>query len=180
MASFRGKNGYYTILANNGGKIEEDDLIMFSSHKILSNGSVDKDLTPPILTFYFKTLDSKKSLCFQTNDEKLSIYDYKTENAFVYNGEIKSVSNNSIYSVFDVSYIGIREVEVLVIEVDVDNKIILVDSGYKLESIYYTKFTEGVEFLSLKKGDKIIVGYDFLFEEYDPSSVKAHYIDYVS
>lgn len=176
MLSFKGENGYYTVLANGGVNIDDGYIITFSSHKKLLESSINKDFTPPILTIFFKIEGDDKYIYFKTSDKKIEISDYNHNNQLIKIKVLKQVSKNTIYSIYELSKLPIMKVELLIKNVDVKNCKILVSSVTKLNVIYFTNYTNGVSLFDLKNGDRIIVEYDYLYNGYNPISVKANSI----
>lgn len=178
LISLRGNKGYYSILANSGGNIDNDYLIVFSSHKKILNGSIVKNSTSPILTVFLKEYNLEKYLYFKVSEEKLSSNDYNPNNGMVELEYIIKVSKNTIYSIYDLAAIPTKIVEVKIKKVE-DNYII-VENNEDLLIVYYTDYTEGVGIGLLEKGDKILIEFDYLFDGYNPYCVKANNISYVS
>ena len=150
MLSFKGENGYYTVLANGGVNIDDGYIITFSSHKKLLESSINKDFTPPILTIFFKIEGDDKYIYFKTSDKKIEISDYNHNNQLIKIKVLKQVSKNTIYSIYELSKLPIMKVELLIKNVDVKNCKILVSSVTKLNVIYFTNYTNGVSLFDLK------------------------------
>ena len=175
MISLRGYNGYYTILANSGHRDDGDWTHIFSSHKKLLEDEISKDFTPPILSIFLEEKsNNERYVYFETSDNLLSFGSYDRNNAFKNTTEIEHVSRSTMYSVFELAKLPTKELVVSIINIDIESKVIEVESETKLKYIYYNEHTEGVDIATLNAGDKIKIEYDFLFEEYDPTHVYAN------
>jgi len=172
MISLRGHNGYYTILANSGHREEGDWTHIFSSHKKLLEDEISKDFTPPILSIFLEEKsNNERYVYFETSDNLLSFGSYNRNKAFKNTTEIEHVSRSTMYSVFELAKLPTKELVVSIVNIDIESKVIEVESVTKLKYIYYNEHTEGVDIATLNAGDKIKIEYDFLFEEYDPTHV---------
>ena len=177
LISLRGYNGYYTILVNSGVYIDNNSLEVFSSHKKLLDEEVSKDFTPPILSIFLeKKNNNEHYVYFETSNDLLSFGDYNQEKAFKNTTEIENVSRSTMYSTYELTKMPTKEVSASVINVDIENKYLEVETIDKLKYVYFNDYTEGAEITSLNIGDIIIVEYDFLFEKYNPIRVYANTI----
>ena len=82
-----------------------------------------------------------------------------------------------MYSTYELTKMPIKEVSATVLNIDLENKFIEVETIEKLKYVYFNEYTEGAEIKSINIGDKIIVEYDFLFEKYNPERVYANTIN---
>lgn len=176
LICLRGYNGYYTILVNSGVYTNDSSLHVFSSHKKLTEDEVSKDFTPPILSIFLKEETNSRYVYFETSDNLLSFGNYNQDLAFKNTNEIERVSRNTLYSVLELTQLPVKEVEATVIEIDLEYKMVKVQTEYNLEYIRINENIEGDELENINVGDIIIVEYDFLFEEYNPTKVIANSI----
>lgn len=177
LISLRGYNGYYTILVNSGVYIDNNSLEVFSSHKKLLDEEVSKDFTPPILSIFLeKKNNNEHYIYFETSNDLLSFGNYNQEKAFKNTTEIENVSRSTMYSTYELTKMPTKEVSATVLNIDIENKYLEVETIDKLKYVYFNDYTEGAEIASLNIGDIIIVEYDFLFEKYNPIRVYANTI----
>lgn len=177
LISLRGYNGYYTILVNSGVYTDNNFLEVFSSHKKLLDEEVSKDFTPPILSIFLeKKNNNEHYVYFETSNDLLSFGNYNVEKAFKNTTEIENISRSTMYSTYELTKMPIKEVGATVLNIDLENKFIEVETIEKLKYVYFNEYTEGAEIASINIGDKIIVEYDFLFEKYNPIRVYANTI----
>ena len=177
LISLRGYNGYYTILVNSGVYIDNNSLEVFSSHKKLLDEEVSKDFTPPILSIFLeKKNNNEHYVYFETSNDLLSFGNYNQEKAFKNTTEIENVSRSTMYSTYELTKMPTKEVSATVLNIDIENKYLEVETIDKLKYVYFNDYTEGAEIASLNIGDIIIVEYDFLFEKYNPIRVYANTI----
>lgn len=176
LICLRGYNGYYTILVNSGVYTNDSSLHIFSSHKKLTEDEVSKDFTPPILSIFLKEENNSRYVYFETSDNLLSFGNYNQESAFKNISEIERVSRETMYSVLELTRLPVKEVEALVLEIDLEYKMLKVQTEYNLEYVHIDENTENVNFENINIGDIIIVEYDFLFDEYNPIKVIANSI----
>lgn len=178
LISLRGYNGYYTILVNSGVYTDNNSLEVFSSHKKLLDEEVSKDFTPPILSIFLeKKNNNEHYVYFETSNDLLSFGNYNQEKAFKNTTEIENISRSTMYSTYELTKMPIKEVSAIVLNIDLENKFIEVETIEKLKYVYFNEYTEGAEIKSINIGDKIIVEYDFLFEKYNPERVYANTIN---
>ena len=176
LICLRGYNGYYTILVNSGVYTNDSSLHIFSSHKKLTEDEVSKDFTPPILSIFLKEENNSRYVYFETSDNLLSFGNYNQESAFKNISEIERVSRETMYSVLELTRLPVKEVEALVLEIDLEYKMLKVQTEYNLEYVHIDENTENVNLENINIGDIIIVEYDFLFDEYNPIKVIANSI----
>ena len=177
LISLRGYNGYYTILVNSGVYIDNNSLEVFSSHKKLLDEEVSKDFTPPILSIFLeKKNNNEHYVYFETSNDLLSFGNYNQEKAFKNTTEIENVSRSTMYSTYELTKMPTKEVSASILNIDIENKYLEVETIDKLKYVYFNDYTEGAEITSLNIGDIIIVEYDFLFEKYNPIRVYANTI----
>ena len=178
LISLRGENGYYTILDNSGQKIYKGFLHVFSSHKKLLDNEISKDFTPPVLSIFLKESEDNRYVYFASSDNLLSPYDYNEKLAFKNIGEIEYVSRDYIYSLYEISKVPVKNVEVKILSINLEKFYleVLSEGENKLKYVTYNKNTEGVLISSLKVDDLIIIEYDDLYERYNPISVIANKI----
>lgn len=177
LISLRGYNGYYTILVNSGVYTNNNSLEVFSSHKKLLDEEVSKDFTPPILSIFLeKKNNNEHYIYFETSNDLLSFGNYNQEKAFKNTTEIENVSRSTMYSTYELTKMPTKEVSATVLNIDIENKYLEVETIDKLKYVYFNDYTEGAEIASLNIGDIIIVEYDFLFEKYNPIRVYANTI----
>lgn len=176
LICLRGYNGYYTILVNSGGYVADSTLLVFSSHKKLTEDEVNKDFTPPILSIFLKEEANSRYVYFETSDNLLSFGNYNQDFAFENSNEIEMVSRNTLYSVLELTQLPVKNVEATVIEINLEYEMVKVQTEYNLEYIYINENTEGAELENINVGDIIIIEYDLLFEEYNPINVTANTI----
>ncbi len=170
MISLRGYNGYYTILANSGGRKGDDWTYIFSSHKRLLGDEVSKDFTPPILSIFLEEKsNNERYVYFETSDSLLSFGNYNRKQAFKNTTEIEHVSASTLYSVYELAKLPTKELVVSIVNIDLEGRFIEVESETRLTFIYYNDYTEGADITTLNIGDTIKIEYDFLFGEYDPT-----------
>ena len=81
-----------------------------------------------------------------------------------------------MYSTYELTKMPTKEVSATVLNIDIENKYLEVETIDKLKYVYFNDYTEGAEITSLNIGDIIIVEYDFLFEKYNPIRVYANTI----
>ena len=81
-----------------------------------------------------------------------------------------------MYSVLELTRLPVKEVEALVLEIDLEYKMLKVQTEYNLEYVHIDENTENVNLENINIGDIIIVEYDFLFDEYNPIKVIANSI----
>ena len=180
MISLRGYNGYYTILLNHGSYEYQDDVrskstSQFSSHKKLNSDGVEKDFTPPILTIVLVEENDTKSLYFEANMSKKDV-EFNKELAFNNIDEVVRVSRDTLYSAMELSKIPTVEVAARVVEINLEKKVLIVESDVNLKYVYIRSFTEGLNFEDIKIDDLIIVEHDKIFDEYNPVGVNANKI----
>ena len=177
LISLRGYNGYYTILVNSGVYTNNNSLEVFSSHKKLLDEEVSKDFTPPILSIFLeKKNNNEHYVYFETSNDLLSFGNYNVEKAFKNTTEIENVSRSTMYSTYELTKMPTKEVSATVLNINIENKYLEVETIDKLKYVYFNDYTEGTEITSLNIGDIIIVEYDFLFEKYNPLRVYANTI----
>ena len=177
LISLRGYNGYYTILVNSGVYTNNNSLEVFSSHKKLLDEEVSKDFTPPILSIFLeKKNNNEHYVYFETSNDLLSFGNYNQEKAFKNTTEIENVSRSTMYSTYELTKMPTKEVSATVLNINIENKYLEVETIDKLKYVYFNDYTEGTEITSLNIGDIIIVEYDFLFEKYNPLRVYANTI----
>ena len=177
LISLRGYNGYYTILVNSGVYTNNNSLEVFSSHKKLLDEEVSKDFTPPILSIFLeKKNNNEHYLYFETSNDLLSFGNYNVEKAFKNTTEIEIVSRSTMYSTYELTKMPIKEISASVINIDIENKYLEVETIDKLKYVYFNEYTEGVDITCINVGDVILVEYDFLFEKYNPIRVYANTI----
>ncbi len=176
LICLRGYNGYYTILENSGVYTNDSSLKVFSSHKKLTEDEISKDFTPPILSIFLKEETQSSYVYFETSDNLLSFGNYKQEAAFKNRNEIEKVARNTLYSVLQLTQLPIKEVEATILEIDLEYKMVKVQTKSNLEYVYINEDTEGVQLENMNTGDIILVEYDFLFNKYDPTKVIANTI----
>ena len=177
LISLRGYNGYYTILVNSGVYTNNNSLEVFSSHKKLLDEEVSKDFTPPILSIFLeKKNNNEHYVYFETSNDLLSFGNYNQEKAFKNTTEIENVSRSTMYSTYELTKMPTKEVSATVLNINIENKYLEVETIDKLKYVYFNDYTEGTEITSLNIGDIIIVEYDFLFEKYNPIRVYANTI----
>lgn len=178
LISLRGENGYYTILENSGQKIYKGFLHVFSSHKKLLDNEVSKDFTPPLLSIFLKEYEDNRYVYFKSSDDTLSPYDYNEKLAFKNIGEIEYVSRDYIYSLYEISKVPVKNVEVKIISINFEKFYleVLSEGENKLKYVTFNDHTEGTLVSSLNVNDLIIVEYDDLYERYNPISVIANKI----
>lgn len=178
LISLRGENGYYTILENSGQKIYKGFLHVFSSHKKLLDNEVSKDFTPPLLSIFLKEYEDNRYVYFKSSDDTLSPYDYNEKLAFKNIGEIEYVSRDYIYSLYEISKVPVKNVEVKIISINFEKFYleVLSEGESKLKYVTFNDHTEGTLVSSLNVNDLIIVEYDDLYERYNPISVIANKI----
>lgn len=180
MISLRGYNGYYTILLNHASYEYQDDVrskstSKFSSHKKLNSDGVEKDFTPPILTIVLVEENDTKSLYFEANMSKKDV-EFNKELAFNNIDEVVRVSRDTLYSAMELSKIPTVEVTARVVEINLEKKVLIVESNVNLKYVYIRSFTEGLNFEDIKIDDLIIVEHDKIFDEYNPVGVNANKI----
>ncbi len=178
LISLRGENGYYTILDNSGLRINKGYIRVFSSHKKLLDNEISKDFTPPVLSIFLKESEDNRYVYFASSDNLLSPYDYNEKLAFKNIGEIEYVSRDYIYSLYEISKVPVKNVEVKILSINLEKFYleVLSEGENKLKYVTYNKNTEGVLISSLKVDDLIIIEYDDLYERYNPISVIANKI----
>lgn len=178
LISLRGYNGYYTILVNSGVYTNNNSLGVFSSHKKLLDEEVSKDFTPPILSIFLeKKNNNEHYIYFETSNDLLSFGNYNVDKAFKNTTEIINVSRSTMYSTYELTKMPIKEISASVINIDIENKCLEVETIDKLKYVYFNEYTEGVDITSINVGDVILVEYDFLFERYNPIRVYANTIN---
>lgn len=178
LVSLRGYNGYYTILVNSGVYTNNNSLEVFSSHKKLLDEEVSKDFTPPILSIFLeKKNNNEHYIYFETSNDLLSFGNYNVDKAFKNTTEIINVSRSTMYSTYELTKMPIKEISASVINIDIENKCLEVETIDKLKYVYFNEYTEGVDITSINVGDVILVEYDFLFERYNPIRVYANTIN---
>lgn len=178
LISLRGENGYYTILDNSGLRINKGYIRVFSSHKKLLDTEVSKDFTPPLLSIFLKEYEDNRYVYFKSSDDTLSPYDYNEKLAFKNIGEIEYVSRDYIYSLYEISKVPVKNVEVKIISINFEKFYleVLSEGENKLKYVTFNDHTEGTLASSLNVNDLIIVEYDDLYERYNPISVIANKI----
>lgn len=180
LISLRCYNGYYTILVNSDVYTDNNSLHVFSSHKKLLDEEVSKDFTPPILSIFLeKKNNNEHYVYFETSNDLLSFGNYNVDKAFKNITEIENISRNTMYSIYELTKMPTKEVNASIINIDIENKYIEVETIEKLKYVYFNEYTEGIEIISLNIGDIILVEYDFLFEKYNPVKVYANTINLV-
>ena len=81
-----------------------------------------------------------------------------------------------MYSTYELTKMPIKEISASVINIDIENKYLEVETIDKLKYVYFNEYTEGVDITCINVGDVILVEYDFLFEKYNPIRVYANTI----
>lgn len=178
LISLRGENGYYTILDNSGLRINKGYIRVFSSHKKLLDTEVSKDFTPPLLSIFLKEYEDNRYVYFKSSDDILSPYDYNEKLSFKNIEEIEYVSRDYIYSLYEISKVPVKNVEVKIISINFEKFYleVLSEGENKLKYVTFNDHTEGTLVSSLNVNDLIIVEYDDLYERYNPISVIANKI----
>ena len=97
-------------------------------------------------------------------------------NEFKNTTEIENVSRSTMYSTYELTKMPTKEVSATVLNINIENKYLEVETIDKLKYVYFNDYTEGTEITTLNIGDIIIVEYDFLFEKYNPLRVYANTI----
>lgn len=201
LISLRGYNGYYTILVNSI-TYQSDDyqndkcLMVFSSHKKLNSDEVSKDFTPPILSIILEEENDNRYLYFKTSDKLIGDSDYIKEETYKNTSELENVSRSTLYDVMELTKLPTKIISASILEIDYENGIIKVNTDYltetdtdgeyfaesnsvkittNLEYVYYSIEDEIIN--NLNVGDIIIIEYDYLFDNYNPSNVIANVIN---
>ena len=170
LISFRGHNGFYTILENGcsyeyGGT----SLQTFSSHKKLTSDSVDKDLTGTILTIFVKNDINKRYVSFKSSDDTLDDEHFDESNSFMYEGTIEEVSSSELYSVLELNELPVKTIRVKVLAVNFKEKTIdLEETDSNLRTIIVNEKNMIYKLRLIKPGYVLIISYVDLFDEYDP------------
>ena len=165
-------------MVNSGVYTNNNSLEVFSSHKKLLDEEVSKDFTPPILSIFLeKKNNNEHYLYFETSNDLLSFGNYNVEKAFKNTTEIEIVSRSTMYSTYELTKMPIKEISASVINIDIENKYLEVETIDKLKYVYFNEYTEGVDITCINVGDVILVEYDFLFEKYNPIRVYANTIN---
>ncbi len=178
LISLRGENGYYTILDNSGLRVNKGYIHVFSSHKKLLDDEVSKDFTPPLLSIFLKEYEDDRYVYFKSSDDTLSPYDYNENLAFKNIDGIEHVSRETLYSLYEISKLPVREVEVKIVSINLEKFYleVLSKGENKLKYVTFNNHTEGALVSLLNVNDLIIVEYDDLYERYNPISVIANKI----
>lgn len=177
LVSLRGYNGYYTILNNSASRREDYWKQIFSSHKTITEDEINKDFTPPILLIVVEEYNNQQHVYFESSEESLQPKNYTRDVAFKNVSDVETVISETLYSVFELAKIPTKKINVKVIEIDKDKKKLSVESEDNLKWVYYSKYTEGISIENITIGDIITIEYDFLFEDYNPTSVTANSIN---
>lgn len=173
LISLRGYNGYYTILSNSQINKDGETITIFSSHKQLTNNEVIKDFTPPVLSIFLKEYSDNKYIYFKSSDNLLTFNSYNQEDAFINEGSIEKVDNDTLYSVLDVIKVPTIQINVTIKGIDKEQRILEVISNQNLQ---YVIVNENIDINQFEKGQIIIVEYDMLFDSYNPFSATANKI----
>ena len=185
LISIRGYNGYYTILENCWQQLVGVETYVFSSHKIITENSVDKDFTPPFVQIFVRIDGNNRYVYFKTSDVLLDSYGYDHKYAIKNIGVVETISGDTLYSVLSLTEFKTKTVEATVVAIDDENLIVDVETDTNLKKVYISKYTVGNGvfvytdgeqiFINLRfeKGSKILVEYCVLFLDYDPEEVLA-------
>lgn len=173
LISLRGYNGYYTILSNSQKNMNEEIITIFSSHKQLTSNEVIKDFTPPVLSIFLQEYKENKYIYFETSDNLLTFGSYNEEYAFINEGSIETVDNDTLYSVLDVIKVPTIQINVTIKNINKEKRILEVISTQHLQ---YVIVNENININQFEIGQIIIVEYDMLFDDYNPLTVNANKI----
>lgn len=173
LISLRGYNGYYTILSNSQINKDGETITIFSSHKQLTSNEVIKDFTPPVLSIFLKEYNDNKYIYFKSSENLLTFNSYNQEYAFINEGSIEKVDNDTLYSVLDVIKVPTIQINVTIKNIDKEQRILEVISNQNLQ---YVIVNENIDISQFEIGQIIIVEYDMLFDSYNPFSVTANKI----
>lgn len=180
LISIRGVKGFFTILVNSGHSSNGESQEIFSSHKKLTSLDVNKDFEPPIYSIMLsKKQNGEFALSFLKSDCLATFSDFDNSVKYYFNGnEVETITREMMYDVL--SLVKLPEVTkgVIVKEINLDNKIITVESQDSLRWLIideYTEINDGL-LLTLIIGDYIEIAYDDLFKDYKPECVYANSI----
>lgn len=180
LISIKGEKGFFTILANSGGNHNGELQEIFSSHKKLTSSDVNKDFEPPIYSIMFsKKQDGEFSLSFVKSNNLATYSDFDDSVKYDFNdSNVEILTREVMYDVL--SLVKLPEVtkQVIVSSIDLDQKIISVDSQDSLKWLILDEYTETSNDLlsTLEVGDTIVITYDDLFNDYKPVCVYANSI----
>ena len=179
LISFKGYNGFYTILENGASYYSDGTSIQrFSSHKKLTSTDIVKDFTGTILTISVKNDIGKKYVYFKSRGEKLDESNYDQSESFMYEGTVEEISSSELYSVLELNELQKITIKAKVLEVNLDDKYIKLEN--EINNLRYIVLTDknfDYDINSLKAGDVLIITYSKLFDDYDPVSVIPNNIE---
>ncbi len=195
LISFKGPEGLYTILVNSyslGNELNYEDghrYWLFSSHKILTDTSVDKDFEPPIYCVLLEiTDDNQYYLSFKKDNDITEISDlYQHRQYKIDSLKITKVARDTLYSVLELNTFTQREQIVQITSIDIEGNVIDVISDNTLTKILIDEFTEldnklvelNELFSLLEVGSIVKVTYDEYFEGYQPTVVYANRVSII-
>lgn len=174
LISIRGHNGYYTILENSYSLRDGIEYFIFSSHKIITSNSIDKDFTPPFVSIIVKKDGDSRYVFFESKKTFGKLDDYNEEYAFKNTSGIENVSKGTLYSVLDLVKVSEKEEEGIITEIVEDYNLVYFETETNLTIIKITDYTEGLKITDLSVGDKVIFTYDYFYEGYNPSIITVN------
>lgn len=179
LISIKGTKGYYTILLNSYSFWENVTTFVFSSHKTISQGDVNKNLEPPIFGIKFAVYaDGRGEISFSKTDGAAGFDDFG--NASVYSLDCRDyeiMTRETLYSVLNLTRLPERRIGVQVIEVIAEKNLLKVTSDSTVEYVVLDEFTENMTGRAETLLDRYLeVSYDYLFEGYSPSVIYANAI----
>ena len=184
LISFRGKNGYYTILENAASMMGNTATRAFSSHKQIGSGEIIKDFNPPIVTIFLRENKSNGVfyVCFKSDKNILKTEEYDQSISHENISAAETVDTATLYSTFELTEFKIKSIEVTVVEIYDDSSIevesscnisfVLIDSNTVSEGNAFVKTDDGYT-LNFEAGAKLIVEYDELYTSYNPKIIVA-------
>lgn len=180
LISIKGKKGFYTILANSGSFNNQESQEIFSSHKKLTSSDINKDFEPPIYSIMFsKKQEGNYSLQFLKSDNLATYSDFSESEKYLFDGnDVEILTREVVYEVLNLVKLPEVTLEVVVTDIDLDKKIITIESHDSLKWLIIDDYTEVSDdfFSILKIYDTIEITYDDLFSDYKPDYVYANTI----
>ena len=199
MITIKGSEGLYTILSesclfeyvpDSDGATTIISKEVFSSHKTINNGSIDKDLVAPYYGILLhKNPLGESSVSFAKDDIGIvSYWEFNKSTKYTFDlNEIEEVSRNTVYSVHDLmtlpentitgTLINMNKEEMYLELLEVNEGIDVIEYLIHIdENTEYDEKQIALDDLWNKlKLEKIIeVKYDYLYEGYRPQNVYAN------
>lgn len=198
MITIKGSEGLYTILTNSGhyDYVYDKDGVchivsseIFSSHKTISDESIDKDFVVPYYGILLhKNPLGESSISFAKSDVSIvGDDDFKNKTKYIFDLEmIEEVSRNTIYNIHELTVLPQNTIMGNITYFDRDGKYLILEDvieygEYIIHIDNDTEFDEETILLDvllnmLESAKMIEVTYDYLYDGYKPHNVYANSI----